>query len=138
MPSGSSNEPPQLQLSLGHPAFKRSFRQFGLDVDEASDTDGGGSSSSSGSSYSIGTSAGASASGSSQSGTGYYSSPHSQGSSGGSAYHDGHNERNKRARSNGPEGARLGDASGVESGTSLLQLIMIDSNAVLSLLLCTY
>lgn len=86
----SSTSPPQLHLSLPHQSFKRSFQQFGLDIESPGST--GGSSSSS---VVSGSSLGASS-------LSAISSTQSSPASG-----DGHvnerNERNKRARSEGPD-----------------------------------
>ncbi|KAI5122888.1 hypothetical protein M0805_003339 [Coniferiporia weirii] len=105
----SSNNPPQLQLSLGlpppHHAFKRSFHQFGLDVDDADDAEASSAGSSSGS---VSTSASGNAGGS-RSVSGSSSSTYSSLASG-DAY--GHNERNKRARSEGPDGVNSGSSVG--------------------------
>ncbi|KAL5521223.1 hypothetical protein ACEPAG_9146 [Sanghuangporus baumii] len=106
----AANNPPQLQLSLGHQTFKRSFTQFGLDVDDGEDSrsDSSSANASSGSisgSSSAGTPSG-SGSGPGSSGTRSVSSGSSYSSAGVDVfgYNDGErSERNKRARSEGPE-----------------------------------
>lgn len=108
--SAASN-PPQLQLSLGHQTFKRSFTQFGLDVDDGEDSRSDSGSASAGSSSFSGSSSSGRvvASGSASGSTGTRSvSSGSSNSSPGSVdlfgYNDGErSDRNKRARSEGPE-----------------------------------
>ncbi|THH09442.1 hypothetical protein EW145_g2002 [Phellinidium pouzarii] len=95
-----SSNPPQVHLTLtpSHSTFKRSFHQFGLDVDDGESADAGSADSSSGSvSTSTGASTGGSRSVSGSSGLRYSSQASDDGY--------GHNERNKRARSEGPDSA---------------------------------
>ena len=111
----SSRQPPQLDLSLP-PPLKRSFQQFGLDVDDDGLSSGEvGSAADAASTASV-----SSSSGSSSSGIGSGSS--ADGSYSGSATNSSHsspttnerdgNERNKRARSEGPVNARLDNTEG--------------------------
>ncbi|KAL5504834.1 hypothetical protein ACEPAH_7497 [Sanghuangporus vaninii] len=107
----AANNPPQLQLSLGHQTFKRSFTQFGLDIDDGEDSRSDSSSANASSGSLSGSSNAGNASGSGSgpgsSGTRSVSSGSSYSSAGavdGFGYNDGErSERNKRARSEGPE-----------------------------------
>ena len=106
----STNTPPHLRLSLPLPAqsFKRSFQQFGLDID--TDSPGGSADDGLGTSASAGTSRSALGS---QSGSGG-SNENRNGVDMGREYGG---ERNKRARSEGPGGGGVdGDVSGSGGG----------------------
>ena len=137
------NNPPQVHLQLGHQTFKRSFHQFGLDVDDADDSETNNvasySGASSGSTVSSSDNESNSiASGSSSTGRGLRSlSSGSSYSSGGSSDYAGgqRNERNKRARSDGPDTVRIlrsdeSSSSADSSGSSMPSPSSVGLNSV--------